>query len=152
VQNWDKTITTVPTKNLISHSFKNGRGMTEAGGRRIKRSLYIDQGSVRFREPEQVENLHRFMLLAAYLSEKERELGEWNTQLAERGGRAEVNHRRVTNLGTFRVYVDQYLAKHPGIHQGMTCMVRQLQPTEAGIPLELYCFTSDVRWVQYEAI
>ena len=152
VQNWDKTITNVPTKNLISHSFKNWRGMQESGGRRIKRSLYIDQGSVRFLEPEQVENLHRFMLLDEYLREKEQELTEWNTELAGRGGSAAVNHRRVTNLGTFRVYVDQYLAKHPGINQGMTSMVRQLQPTEAGIPLELYCFTSDVRWVYYEAV
>ncbi|AOH35598.1 mechanosensitive ion channel family protein [Luteimonas sp. JM171] len=152
VQNWDNTITTVPTKNLISHSFKNWRGMIESGGRRIKRALYIDQGSVRFLEPDEVENLHRFMLLDDYLRKKEQELREWNTQLAERGGDAPVNHRRVTNLGTFRVYVDQYLAKHPGIHQGMTSMVRQLQPTEAGIPLELYCFTNDVRWVYYEAI
>ena len=152
VQNWDKTITTVPTKNLISHAFKNWRGMTESGGRRIKRSLYIDQGSVRFLEPEQIENLHSFMLLDEYLRGKEQELTEWNAELAGRGGTAAVNHRRVTNLGTFRVYVEQYLAKHPGIHRGMTSMVRQLQPTEAGIPLELYCFTNDVRWVYYEAI
>ena len=152
VQNWDKTITTVPTKNLISHSFKNWRGMQESGGRRIKRSIYIDQGSVRFLTPEEIGKLHRFMLLNDYLKGKEQELREWNAKLAERGGKAEVNHRRVTNLGTFRVYVDQYLAKHPGINQGMTSMVRQLQPTEAGIPLELYCFTNDVRWVYYEAI
>ena len=152
VQNWDKTITTVPTKNLISHSFKNWRGMQESGGRRIKRSLFIDQGSVRFLEQEEVENLRRFMLLDGYLGEKERELTDWNAQLAECGGAAEVNHRRVTNLGTFRIYIDQYLAKHPGINKGMTSMVRQLQPTEAGIPLELYCFTNDVRWVYYEAI
>ena len=152
VQNWDKTITTVPTKNLISHAFKNWRGMTESGGRRIKRSLYIDQGSVRFLEPAEVEKLRRFMLLDEYLAGKERELTDWNRQLAERGGSAQVNHRRITNLGTFRIYIDQYLAKHPGIHRGMTSMVRQLQPTEAGIPLELYCFTNDVRWVYYEAI
>lgn len=152
VQNWDKTITTVPTKNLISHSFKNWRGMQESGGRRIKRSLFIDQGSVRFLGQEEVENLRRFMLLDGYLGEKERELTDWNAQLAERGGAAEVNHRRVTNLGTFRIYIEQYLAKHPGINKGMTSMVRQLQPTEAGIPLELYCFTNDVRWVYYEAI
>ena len=152
VQNWDKTITTVPTKNLISDSFKNWRGMQESGGRRIKRALYIDQGSVRFLEPEQIENLHSFMLLDEYLRGKEQELTEWNAELAGRGGTAAVNHRRVTNLGTFRVYVEQYLAKHPGISQDMTRMVRQLQPTEAGIPLELYCFTNDVRWVYYEAI
>lgn len=152
VQNWDKTITTVPTKNLISHAFKNWRGMQESGGRRIKRALYIDQGSVRFLGQEEIGNLHRFMLLDEYLRGKEQELTEWNAQLASRGGDAPVNHRRVTNLGTFRVYVDQYLAKHPGISQEMTSMVRQLQPTEAGIPLELYCFTNDVRWVYYEAI
>ena len=152
VQNWDKTITTVPTKNLISHSFKNWRGMSESGGRRIKRALYIDQGSVRFLRPEEVENLHQFMLLDEYLRGKEQELTKWNTELASRGGSAAVNHRRVTNLGTFRVYIEQYLAKHPGIHQEMTSMVRQLQPTDTGIPLELYCFTNDVRWTYYEAI
>lgn len=152
VKNWDKTDTRVPTKYLISESFKNWRGMTDTGARRIKRSLNIDQRSVRFLEPEEIENLHRFMLLDDYLSEKEQELAEWNGKLAERGGSAEVNHRRVTNLGTFRMYVNQYLENHPGLHHGMTTLVRQHQPTEAGIPLELWCFTHDVRWIQYESV
>ena len=151
VQNWDKTITTVPTKNLISHSFKNWRGMQESGGRRIKRALYIDQASVRFLEPDEVARFHRFALLDDYLDGKQRELEDWNARLAERGAEP-VNRRRVTNLGTFRAYIDQYLANHPGINQGMTMMVRQLQPTEAGIPLEIYCFTADVRWVVYEGV
>src|SRR5699024_10398736 len=122
VKNWDKTETRVPTKYLISESFKNWRGMTDTGARRIKRSLYIDQNSVRFLEPEEVERFHRFMLLDDYLNEKAQELTEWNGKLAERGAEP-VNQRRVTNLGTFRIYINQYLANHPGIHQGMTTLV-----------------------------
>ena len=151
VQNWDKTVTRVPTKYLISESFKNWRGMTETGARRIRRSLHIDQRSVRFLEPEEVERFHRFALLDDYLNDKEEELRKWNAKLAEAGAEP-VNQRRVTNLGTFRAYVNHYLANHPGIHQGMTTLVRQLDPTEAGIPLQLWCFTHDVRWKPYEDV
>ncbi|WP_368563399.1 mechanosensitive ion channel family protein [Pseudoxanthomonas sp. UTMC 1351] len=151
VQNWDKTISTIPTKKLISESFKNWRGMSESGGRRIKRSLYLDQNSVRFLEPDERKRVHRFSLLDGYLASKEGELARWNAQLAERG-KEPVNTRRVTNLGTFRAYVEQYLRAHPGIHQGMTLMVRQLQPTPTGLPLEIYCFTSTVDWSAYENI
>ncbi len=149
VQNWDKTITTVPTRKLISDSFKNWRGMSEAGGRRIKRAIHLDQHSTRFLEPDEVARFRRFRLLDAYLDGKSSELQDWNAKLAERGAEP-VNRRRVTNLGTFRAYVEQYLRNHPGVHQGMTLLVRQLQPTDHGLPLEIYCFTSDVAWAAYE--
>ena len=151
VQNWDKTITTVPTKKLISDSFKNWRGMSESGGRRIKRALYLDQRSVRFLDEGEVARMHRFVLIDGYLDRKAAEIREWNATLAERGAEP-VNRRRVTNLGTFRAYVEQYLRHHPGIHQDLTLLVRQLQPTAEGLPLEIYCFTNDVRWVSYEGI
>ncbi len=151
VQNWDKTITTVPTKKLISESFKNWRGMTEAGGRRIKRSLYLDQKSVHFLDDAQVARMRRFVLLNDYLDTKQRELEGWNAALAEKGAEP-INARRVTNLGTFRAYVQQYLRNHPRIHQELTLLVRQLDPTDAGIPLEIYCFTNDTAWAAYEGI
>ncbi|TYT26738.1 mechanosensitive ion channel [Luteimonas viscosa] len=151
VQNWDKTITTVPTKKLISDSFKNWRGMTEAGGRRIKRALYLDQHSVRFLDDDELARLRRFALIEGYLDAKAGELREWNATLAERGTEA-VNRRRVTNLGTFRAYVERYLRSHPGVHQQLTLLVRQLQPTAEGLPLEIYCFTSDTAWSAHEAI
>jgi len=151
VQNWDKTVTTIPTKKLINDSFKNWRGMSESGGRRIKRSLYIDQKSVRFLEEADVARLEEFILLDDYLDHKRQELSTWNQKLSERGA-TERNYRRVTNLGTFRMYVNQYLLHHPGIHTDMTLLVRQLQPGQTGIPLEIYCFTNDTRWAEYEKI
>ncbi|WXL27049.1 mechanosensitive ion channel family protein [Ectopseudomonas mendocina] len=151
VQNWDKTITTIPTKRLITDPFKNWRGMQESGGRRIKRSLYLDQTSVRFLSPDEIARLQNFLLLGQYLSNKKSELESWNGQLAEAANEP-ANTRRVTNLGTFRAYVEHYLRQHQGIHQGMTQLVRQLQPTAEGLPLELYCFTSTVAWGPYEAI
>ena len=151
VQNWDKTVTTIPTKKLISDSFKNWRGMSESGGRRIKRALYLDQASVRFLDPDERSRLRRFVLLREYLEGKERELADWNAGL---GADAElpVNARRITNLGTFRAYVERYLRRHPQVHNDMTLLVRQLQPGPTGIPLEVYCFTSDTRWAVYEGI
>lgn len=151
VQNWDKTITTIPTKRLITESFKNWRGMRESGGRRIKRALYLDQTSVHFLTPEERSRLRRFFLLGDYLRGKEQELAEWNARLAEHG-REPVNMRRVTNIGTFRAYVERYLRNHPGINQNMTLIVRQLAPTAEGLPLEIYCFTNTVLWVEYEGI
>ncbi|TWI53846.1 miniconductance mechanosensitive channel [Pseudomonas duriflava] len=151
VQNFDKTITTIPTKRFISDAFKNYRGMQESGGRRIKRSLYLDQQSVHFIDGDEYRHLHRFSLLTDYLDDKQRELKEWNDKLAERG-QEPVNTRRITNLGTFRVYVERYLCSHPGIRQDMTLLVRQLDPTSSGLPLEIYCFTNTVVWAQYENI
>jgi len=155
VQNWDKTITTVPTKRLISDSFRNWRGMQESGGRRIKRSLYIDQQSIRFLDADERRQLGRFHLLADYLAAKEEELAKWNRERSREldpPQQNDVNLRRLTNIGTFRHYVDRYLRRHPGIHQGMTLMVRQLSPTADGLPLEIYCFTNTTAWVGYEGI
>ena len=151
VRNWDKTITTIPVRKLITDSFKNWRGMQETGGRRIKRALYLDQRSVRFLDDAEIRRLEDFVLLDDYLEHKRKELADWNAELARRGAKP-INERRVTNLGTFRAYVEQYLRNHPGIHQEMTLLVRQLQPGATGIPLEVYCFTNDTRWAVYEKI
>ncbi|MDF2818751.1 MAG: small mechanosensitive ion channel protein MscS [Stenotrophomonas rhizophila] len=151
VQNFDKTITTIPTKKLVTESFKNWRGMQEAGGRRIKRALYLDQHSVGFLDAAALQRLEQFAVLGDYLREKQAELTQWNTQLQAKGVAA-VNARRVTNLGTFRAYVERYLRQHPGIHTDMTLLVRQLQPTTEGLPLEVYCFTRTTAWAGYEGI
>ena len=151
VQNWDRTITTIPTWRLINESYRNWRGMSDSGGRRIKRALYLDQTSVRFLSADERDRLRRIALIDDYLDRKRQELEAWNTKLlAER--KDPVNTRRVTNLGTFRAYVSAYLAAHPGVNQGMIQMVRQLQPGPTGIPLEVYCFTATTEWVPYEGI
>ncbi|HWL53703.1 MAG TPA: mechanosensitive ion channel family protein [Chthoniobacteraceae bacterium] len=151
VQNWDKTITTLPTRRLVTDPFKNWRGMHESGGRRIKRPIYLDQNSIAFLKEEELVKLRRFYLLAEYLEEKEKEIREWNESL---GARAEsiVNLRRITNIGTFRAYVVRYLKNHPGVNQKMTMITRQLAPTAEGLPLEIYCFTNNTAWVVYEGI
>ena len=151
VQNWDKTITTIPTHRLISDSFKNWRGMSEAGGRRIKRALLIDQASVRFLSGEERDGLRRIALIDDYLDAKRRELEDYNAELAA-GGKDPVNTRRVTNLGTFRAYVAAYLRAHPRVRNDMTMLVRQLDPGATGIPLEVYCFTATTAWGEYEDI
>ncbi|MCE3233349.1 MAG: mechanosensitive ion channel family protein [Rickettsiaceae bacterium] len=151
VQNWDKTITTLPTRRLITDPFKNWRGMHESGGRRIKRSLYLDQNSICFLSDDEQERLGRFKLLEDYLSRKNQEISNWNSALGEKA-KEMVNTRRITNIGTFRAYVEHYLRSHPGIHQNMTLLVRQLSPTPEGLPLEIYCFTSTTKWAEYESI
>lgn len=151
VQNWDKTITTIPTKRLITESFKNWRGMQEAGGRRIKRSLFIDQTSIDFINTEQLHGLSKLSLLKDYLNTKQAEIDNWNRDLVSQG-KDPMNSRQMTNIGTFRAYVKNYLMHHPNVHQGMTLMVRQLSPTPQGLPLEIYCFTNDIRWEYYEGI
>src|SRR5690606_30952655 len=120
-------------------------------GRRIKRALMLDQQSVHFLDAEEVSHLHRFNLLDDYLTEKEKDIEDWNRKLEKRGQEA-VNTRRVTNIGTFRAYVERYLRNHSGVHTGMTLIVRQLSPTSDGLPLEIYCFTNTTAWVPYEAI
>lgn len=150
VRNWDQTITTIPTYSLISDSFKNWRGMSESGGRRIKRSLLIDMQSVRFADEAMLEHWQKFRLLQPYLNKKLAEIAEENTKRDDFGVLG--NGRRLTNLGTFRAYCVAYLRAHPQIHQNMTFLVRQLQPTEHGLPLEIYVFTSDIRWPIYEGI
>lgn len=151
IQNWDKTITTIPTRRFMTDPFKNWRGMQESGGRRIKRSIMLDQQSVHFLDQEQISRLGRFRLLQDYLPAKQQEIDAWNQQLAEQG-KEPVNTRRITNLGSFRAYVLHYLKNHAGIHQQMTIMVRQLAPGADGLPLELYCFTNTTAWLDYEGI
>ena len=146
VQNFDKTISTVPTYKLISESFQNWRGMAESGGRRIKRALVIDQNSVRFLSDAEIDEARRFSLLRPYLDERSGEIAKWNQD------RAEPDRRRMTNIGVFRAYVAAYLAAHPRISTEKTLMVRQLEPGANGLPLEIYCFTTTTAWAEYETI
>lgn len=151
VQNWDKTITTIPTHRLISESFMNWRGMEQSGGRRIKRSFFVDMQSVRFLTEEEVEHFKRFALLREYIVEKRQELSDYNAALPDATD-AEVNTRRLTNLGTLRAYIVNYLRHHPQIRDDMTLLVRQRQPAAQGLPIEVYCFTATTAWAQYESI
>lgn len=154
IQNWDKTITTIPAHALVSDAFKNWRGMSESGGRRIKRSIYLDLSSVRFLKESEVLELERIELLKDYLSGKRSDIGEEGLDLEEHGLAAPLlNGRNLTNSGTFRAYCIEYLRAHPSIHQkGMTFLIRQLAPTEKGLPIEIYVFVNDVRWIEYEGV
>ena len=151
VQNWDKTITVVPTKRFLTDPFKNWRGMQEVGGRRIKRAIVLDQQTVHFLNDDERQQLDRFNLLKRYLADKQQDITEWNAQL-EDIGKDPVNTRRVTNIGCFRAYVLMYLQNHPHIRSDLTLMSRQLNPTPEGIPIEVYCFTDTVIWPEYENI
>ncbi|WP_336294259.1 mechanosensitive ion channel family protein [Bartonella sp. CB169] len=151
VQNFDNTITTVPIRKLVTDSFKNWRGMQESGGRRIKRSLFIDQSSIRFHTEKEQEYLAQFNLLENYFMQKIPEIHEWNAQL-DKNKDFLANTRRLTNIGTFRAYVFAYLQKHQDIQKNMTLMARQLPPTPNGLPLEIYCFTNTTVWLEYEKI
>ncbi|MDP1641473.1 MAG: mechanosensitive ion channel [Phenylobacterium sp.] len=151
IQNFDKTITTIPTWRLINESFVNWRGMQESGGRRIMRAILIDQTTIRFLTPQERRDLDRFALLDVYLASKDKDLAAWNESLVK-SGRDPVNTRRLTNIGTFRAYVLAYLKVHPGIAKEKTLLVRQRDPTPEGLPLEIYAFTNTVQWEAYEAI
>lgn len=152
VQNWDKTITTIPTYELITDSFKNWRGMSETGARRIKRSMMIDVSTVTFLTDEQIERWSRFAPIAGYMHHKRTELAEWNRQLDDGDGLRD-DPRRLTNIGTFRAYVVAYLKAHPRLAtETQTMLVRQLQPGPQGLPLEIYVFTDTTAWAEYEAI
>jgi miniconductance mechanosensitive channel len=151
VQNWDKTLTIIPAHKFLDNSFKNWRGMQASGGRRIKRSLHLDVSTVRFLDPDEVEDLQRFALLVPYFADKQRDIDRW-LEHNPQGRENPVNARRLTNLGTFRAYVDLYLRARSDIATGMTFLVRQLQPTSQGLPLELYVFVNDVRWSVYEGV
>lgn len=151
VQNWDKTISTVPTYALISEGFKNWRGMAESDGRRIKRSILLDVSSVRFCQPEMVEHFKSIEILREYVERKQAELAEHNRAHGINEA-VEVNGRRMTNVGVFRNYLAAYLSTHPMVNSSMTLIVRQLQPTPQGLPLEVYAFITDKRWAEYEAI
>ncbi len=150
VQNWDKTISTVPTYALISEPVKNWRGMQEAGGRRIKRSIVLDIQSFKFLDEALTDKLLKLELLRPHLEGKLEEIHTWN-QERELTSKPAFNARRLTNIGCFRAYTDAYLKAHPGINQDLTKLVRHLAPTDKGLPLELYIFTSDISWGAYEA-
>lgn len=151
VQNWDKTIATVPTYALISEGFKNWRGMEESDGRRVKRSIFLDVSSVRFCQPEMIEHYKSIEILRDYVERKQAELAEHNRARGINES-VEVNGRRMTNVGVFRNYLVAYLSAHPMVNSSMTLIVRQLQPTPQGLPLEVYAFIADKRWAEYEAI
>jgi len=151
VQNFDKTIVSIPTWRLMSESFKNWRGMQQSGGRRIKRSLFIDASGVRFIRDDEEQKLSQVHLLTDYISRKQAELKAWNEAQGNVAAMS-ANRRRMTNIGTFRAYALAYLKSHPEIQPNMTCMVRQMQTTAQGIPLEIYCFTRTTAWADYERI
>ncbi len=150
VQNWDKTITSIPTYALVSDSFKNWRGMSESGGRRIKRSIAIDVNSVRFLDGAALERLGKVQKINAYLGQKVEEVERWNQEQGVDPD-SPVNGRRLTNLGTFRAYLEHWLRAQPLVHEGMTFLVRQLPPSGQGIPLQIYFFSKEQRWAHYEA-
>ncbi len=153
VQNWDRTISVVPTHKFLDHSFKNWRSMFDAGGRRIKRSIHLDMSTIRFLTPDEIARFRRYVMLEEYIDQKTREIEAYNAEHCPSDG-ADImaNSRHLTNIGTFRAYVTQYLRNHPQIHQEMTFLIRQLQPTPQGLPLEIYVFTNDTRWAFYEGI
>ena len=151
VQNFDKTIVSIPTWRLMSESFRNWRGMQQSGGRRIKRSLYIDAAGVGFLTDEQEQRLEQVRLLSDYLARKKAELKSWNEAQGNVAAMS-ANRRRMTNIGTFRAYALAYLRSHAMIQPNMTCMVRQMQATPQGVPLEIYCFTRTTVWDEYEQI
>ena len=151
VQNFDKTIVSIPTWRMMSESFKNWRGMQQSGGRRIKRSLFIDASGVRFVRDDEEIKLTQIHLLTDYIGRKQAELKSWNEAQGNVAALS-ANRRRMTNIGTFRAYALAYLNSHPDIQPDMTCMVRQMQATAQGIPLEIYCFTRTTAWADYERI
>jgi miniconductance mechanosensitive channel len=151
VRNWDKTITTIPTYNLITDSFKNWRGMHESGGRRIKRTILINLRSVRFVDPETRERYKRFYLIRDYITERQAEIERYNAE-HDFDTSELINGRRMTNIGVFRKYAEAYLRNHKGVRQDMTLLVRHLAIEDKGLPLEIYCFTNTVVWAEYESI
>ncbi len=151
IQNWDKTITTLPTYSLISDSFQNWRGMEESGGRRIKRSVNIDMDSIHFVREEELEQFRKIKVLKPYLDKKEKEIETYNKKFKVDPDIL-INGRRQTNLGIFRAYLKVYLHNRNDLHSDMTFLVRQLQPSEKGIPIEIYVFTKTTAWAEYEDI
>lgn len=151
VQNWDKTIATIPTYALVSESFNNWRGMSESGGRRIKRHVLLDMKSVKFCSDELMSNFKNIHLLKEYIEEKEKENNTYN-ELHNINNSSIVDKKALTNIGTFRKYLEKYLKANPNIHSDMTFLVRQLQHTEKGIPIEIYAFSNDQAWANYESV
>ena len=151
VQNWDKTITTIPTYALITESFKNWRGMSESGGRRIKRSISLDMNTIQFCTEEMLNRFSKIQYISSYIEKQKIELQTYN-QAEQVDDSSLVNGRRMTNVGTFRAYVEAYLKSHPKINHEMTFLVRQLAPSEHGLPIEIYVFSKDKAWANYEGI
>jgi len=151
VQNFDNTITTVPTQSLINESFKNWRGMQESAGRRIKRAIYIDVNSIKFCDEMTLARYTKVDYIEDYIKSKKNEVEEYNKKNVA-NPESVINGRRLTNIGTFRAYILAYLKNHPNINQNLTVLVRQLAPTDSGLPLEIYTFSSEKNWIKYEAI
>ncbi len=151
VQNFDKTIVTLPAYSLVSDAFKNWRGMTEFGGRRMKRSVIIDVTSIRFCTPEMIEKFKKINYLKDYIIEMENELKSYNKKYGE-GDEPDINKKRLTNIGTFRIYIENYLRDNPSLHKGMTQLVRQLPQGENGLPLEIIAFTGETKFEIFERI
>lgn len=152
VRNWDNTISTIPTYALMSESLKNWRGMQESGGRRIKRAVNLNIQSVKFCDEAMLNRLREVKLLQPYLDSKQRELDDHNQHFQEQERCVPLNSRRLTNIGTYRAYLEYYLRQHPKINQDLTLIVRQLPPSEKGIPIELYAFCTDKEWAKYEKV
>jgi len=152
VQNWDKTVTVIPTHKLIEQSFKNWRGMQESGGRRIKRAIHIDISTIKFCDEKLLKRLENIRLLKEYLRDKTREIEEDNKSKNITTPTSLVDGRRLTNIGTFRAYIEMYLKNHDKIKQDMTFLVRQLSPGPTGLPIEIYVFSNDTEWTRYEAL
>ena len=151
VQNWDNTITTIPTYTLVSSPFTNWRGMSESDGRRIARTINIDVNTIRYCTPEMLEKYKHYSLIKDYITQREEDIAEYNK--ANRIDTSEIlNGRQQTNLGIFRAYIKAYINNNPKLNHNMTTMVRQMQPSEFGVPLQIYAFSSDKRWVNYEEI
>ena len=152
VQNWDKTITVIPTHKLIDNSFKNWRGMAQSGGRRIKRSINIDLTSIKLCDDKMISNLNKIDLLSSYIKDKKISLSKSNKNMQKGDDFHYLNSRNLTNIGTFRAYIVAYLRNHENINENMTFLIRQLPPSENGLPIEIYVFSNDNKWANYENI
>ena len=151
IQNWDKTITTIPTHKLIDSSFKNWRGMSDSGGRRIKRSINIDINSIKFCNDLMLEKYKKFKLIQDYINQKIESISKHNIK-EQISDKEMINGRALTNIGTFRAYIQAYLQNNTNIHKDMTFLVRQLSPSSKGVPIEIYVFSNDTDWINYESI
>ena len=150
IQNWDKTISIIPTNKLVDSSFKNWKGMSESGGRRIKRAIHIDLNSIKFCDKRMIEKFRKIDIISDYVNDKFSEIESHNS--SKKVEDSDLNGRALTNIGTYRIYVQNYLRKNSNLHQDMTFLVRQLSPTKDGLPLEIYVFSKNTDWIQYESI
>ena len=150
IQNWDKTITVIPTHKLIDSSFKNWRGMSDSGGRRIKRAIHIDMNSIKFCDDAMISRFSKIDIISEYIDYKRKDIKEYNQ--SKNCNNSLLNGRALTNIGTYRKYISSYLENNSNINKGMTFLVRQLSPNSNGLPLEIYVFSNDTDWIKYEQI